>query len=547
MSGDEGVVLKPAHPDRPARPLVIVGWDGATPELVRPWLDDGTLPNLAALVDRGAFAPLRSLIHPLSPAAWTSAFTGLNPGRHGIWDFGHRAPGTYVVETTDARQRHGATVWDIAEDCGLRSAVLNVPMSDPAPQPRRGLHVPGLGGESLREGCWPRSLGAELRQMAPGYVLDANAYEHRDPAAFLRSVRDMVEARTTVFEGLLRREQLDLMFAVYVATDRVQHAFWKQSALPGQEDRAGWRFGSAIRDCYRWLDEGLGRLVEAAGPDATIVVVSDHGFGDLQGDLYLNSVLEDRGWLSVRRPRSPLDRLPSRVARRARRWLDELPPALRPARAEAPRTFGDIEWETTRAYSRGLFGNVWINLRGREPLGQVEPGPEAEALLESMTEALGVLRTPNGEPLVDAVLRGAELYWGERASEAPDLVVVPRDYRWMTRSGCEIGPRGQLFGEPAVRHTGNHRMDGVFAAAGPGITVGARPERLRLIDLTPTALALLGIEVPRGLDGRPMESVLDCGVGWTDELPWREPRADGGGADPAVLEERLRALGYLAG
>lgn len=513
--------MKPAHPQRPARPLLVVGWDGATPELVEPWLADGTLPNLARLKQRGSFSRFRSLIHPLSPAAWTSAFTGLNPGRHGVWDFGHVQPGTYEVAPTDARSRHGATLWDIAGECGLRSAVINVPLSHPS-GPIEGVFVPGVGASELAGNTHPANLAELIRAEVPGYVLDANAYEHADPADFLASVEAMVEARTQVAVSLLRRERPDLFVCVYVATDRVQHAFWKQA------DKPGWRFRNAVRDCYVQLDDALGRLMAAAGDDAAVLVVSDHGFGDLDGDLYLNAVLEEMGLLAVRRPAPK------------RRWWRRR--GVGPATPGA--TFGDIDWERTRAYARGLFGCVWLNQRGREPNGQVEPGPEADALLEQITERMLSLKHGR-EPLIDAVFRGDELYAGPHAERGPDLVVVPHEYRWMTRSGREIGPPGVITAETAVRHTGNHRMDGVLVAGGPGIAMGAEPGTTRLLDLTPTCLALLGIEVPRRLDGRPMSEVLSCDVGWTDELPWRDPPAEGG-SPASALEDQLRGLGYLA-
>ncbi len=146
--------MKPAHPERPARPLLVIGWDGATPELVEAWTADGSLPNLASLKARGCYAPLRSTLPPLSPAAWTSAFTGLNPGRHGIWDFGHRVPGTYRVEMTDACRRHGATLWDIAAEGGLRSVVLNVPLTHPSLAVPGCVFVPGVPPGPLGVPLW---------------------------------------------------------------------------------------------------------------------------------------------------------------------------------------------------------------------------------------------------------------------------------------------------------------------------------------------------------------------------------------------------------
>ncbi|MCO4770281.1 MAG: alkaline phosphatase family protein [Deltaproteobacteria bacterium] len=538
--------MRPAHASRPARPLVIIGWDGATPELVKPWMADGTLPHLAQLAKRGAWSPLRSLLHPLSPAAWTSAFTGLNPGRHGIWDFGQLKPGTYEVAHTDASMRHGATLWDIAEDCGLRSVVMNVPLSHPAPKPSRGVFVPGLGADSLEDACWPRNLAGLIESETPGYAIDVNSYEHADPSEFLAALHQMVESRGVVAEALLRRERPDLFVCTFVATDRVQHAFWQQAALPtGDGSQLGWKFADAIKDVYVQLDAILGRLIHAAGPDAAVLVVSDHGFGDLQGDIYLNSVLEEMGLLDVWRPAEAPRGLIGSIAERI---LGRLPSALRrrdPGFTEHVPRFGDIRWEGTRAYARGLFGQVSLNLRGREPVGQVEPGPEADALLSTISERLLALRTPDGrEPLIDAVFRGGELYEGPMLEEAPDLIVVPKDFRWMTRAGREIGPKGELFGPAAVGHTGNHRMNGVLVGAGPGIRPSDDLPLQKLLDLTPTALALLGIEVPRRLDGRPMTDLLGCDVGWTDELPWREPTGDG--ADPERLARQLEGLGYIA-
>ena len=528
--------MKAAHPERPARPLVVLGWDGATPELVLPWIADGTLPHLAALAARGTVAPLRSLIHPLSPGCWTSAFTGLQPGRHGIFDFGRRVPGTMTVEPTDARQRHGAALWEVAQDCGLRTLVVNVPMTHPAPDQAGSILIPGVGAPGLEDSCRPRSLFTLLRQEAAEYCIDVHSFEHTDPHEFLRATARSEEARAKVVGSLLQRERPDLVVAVFTSTDRVQHAFWKQSARPGTDPhREAWGLAHAVRDSYRRLDDALGRIVEAAGPDAAILVVSDHGFGDLDGDLFLNTLLEEDGLLQVRR---------EPALRGLRAMWSRRPPASQ----EGSPTFGDIDWSRTQAYARGLMGGIWLNLRGREPHGTVESGPPAQRLLTRIEALLHAARIPGtSERLVDAVLRGPDLYSGERLEEAPDLVVVPRGYRFMTRSGRELGPRGVLVAPSAVRHTGNHRMDGIFVGAGPGIRPGGVGVRLQLLDLTPTCLALLGIEVPTGLDGVVMEDVLSCEVATTSELPWRTPpdlaRSD---EERRRIEAQMRGLGYLA-
>jgi arylsulfatase A-like enzyme len=92
-------------------------------------------------------------------------------------------------------------------------------------------------------------------------------------------------------------------------------------------------------------------------------------------------------------------------------------------------------------------------------------------------------------------------------------------------------------------------MNGILVAGGPGITVGAPAELRRLIDVTPTALALLGIEVPRSLDGKPMSSLMSCDNGWTDDVPAWEPLGEDSAPSDASAEElteQLKGLGYLA-
>ncbi|MCK6528805.1 alkaline phosphatase family protein [Myxococcota bacterium] len=538
------------------RRLLIVGWDGATPELVEPWVEQGHLPNLAALMGRGAYGRLRSVIHPLSPQAWASCVTGLNPGRHGLYDFGRRLPGTYQVELVTSRDRSGVPLWSRVGEAGGASVVVNVPITWP-PEAVRGAMVTGMHTPSLARGLWPPDLWEQVRRAVPDYRIDAMSFDYESRDAFLADLAAGIDGRMRMFGYLWEWFRPDLGFLVFTETDRVQHSLWKQSCLPGEgQERATWRYAHAIRDVYQRLDSALGDLRAMVGDDCAVVVLSDHGFGSLDRDVYLNAVLEDMGLLAVRRP-APTGAL-SRLARR-------LPGPLRPSpwkgAAEAaldgtPRpAFGDVDWERTRAYASGLFGGIHLNLRGREPSGTVPPGPEAEAVLSRVERALLELRDPDdGQPIVDRVHRREALYRGPRAAEAPDLLVVMRGYRYMTRSGREIGRPGELVVPPAVDHSGNHRLDGILAMAGPGISPGVRLEQPHILDVAPTALALMGLPVPLDLDGRPLERAFP-GLGWRYAAPGELSPSDGGArpAPEALLDRerdamvrRLEGLGYLA-
>src|SRR5918993_6123991 len=105
--------------------VFIVGWDGATFDLIRPWIDDGRLPNLARVIANGVHGPLRSTIPPWSFQAWTSFMTGKNPGQHGVYDFFRTPEGTYDLEFVNAgHRRGGATLWQILSEAG-RKVIAN--------------------------------------------------------------------------------------------------------------------------------------------------------------------------------------------------------------------------------------------------------------------------------------------------------------------------------------------------------------------------------------------------------------------------------------
>src|SRR4029077_14033209 len=127
----------------PGAPLVVVGLDGATLDLIRPWVADGTLPHLSRLCDRGAGGRLRSTIPPATFPAWTSLVTGVNPGRHGILDFTERIPGTYRLRFVNGSYRRAPALWTRLTHAGRRVAVMTVPATYP-PERVAGIMVSGF-------------------------------------------------------------------------------------------------------------------------------------------------------------------------------------------------------------------------------------------------------------------------------------------------------------------------------------------------------------------------------------------------------------------
>ena len=156
-----------AHSGQP--PILVIGLDGGTLDLVRPWAVEGRLPNLASLMDRGLWGPLRSTLPAATFPAWTSLMTGANPGRHGIFDFTARVPGSYRVRFVNGTFRGVPTIWKLLSDEGRRVASIAMPGTYP-PEPVNGKMVSGFDAPVARgiDGSfvWPPEAHREVRAVA---------------------------------------------------------------------------------------------------------------------------------------------------------------------------------------------------------------------------------------------------------------------------------------------------------------------------------------------------------------------------------------------
>jgi predicted AlkP superfamily phosphohydrolase/phosphomutase len=536
--------------------VFIIGIDGAEPTLLYRWAGEGRLSNFRALLDRGAWGRLRSTIHPLTPQAWTSLITGVNPGRHGIFDFGKRARDSYQIELVTSRDRAAPAFWRFAPP-GARVGVANVPLTWP-PEPLPGFMVTGMHTPRAADGVWPPEILAEL---GDGYRIDVMAHWYEQHDRFLADLFAMHDARHAAFLRLMDHHRPDLSLLVYVAADRVQHALWG-ALTPAHLDQPGRQgdAGDSIFVTYAALDRALGDWLERVAPDDHLLVVSDHGFGDLRRDVYLNRVLIDAGLLrfdpaKVRAfdppPLPPDADVQHTWMHRTAPSAEELPgddDLIARGLCDVRRlNFETVDWSRTVAYSRGLCGNVWLNLVGREPEGVVTAA-QIQDVRRRVREALSAVRDPDdGLPVVDRIVDKEEIYRGPCLDEAPDLLVIMRDYAYTTRGATEFWGR-EPVGPVVVGHTGNHRQYGVIMAAGPKIQPGPMPDA-DILDVLPTVFHLLDWPTPSDLDGRVVTEILrpafrQVRYGAPTPAIVRDPRDFAAQEREAILAQ-LRALGYF--
>jgi len=544
------------------RKVLIIGLDGATWTNLRPWIDAGRLPNLARLVAEGTSGPLTTTIPPVSASAWVSFATGCNPGQHGAFDFVFPRPNSYDIGIVNVNMRAMPPFWKFIEEAGGQVGLASVPITYP-PQPINGWTVCGfLVPNEQAEYTQPPELKRQIKEAGLSWPLhEFEGNRSRDPRKFLQDMRCFDESRTQVVTWLMKTRPWDLVAFVIKTTDTTQHEIWHllDPQHPRHDAEMAGRVMDDILAYFEAMDGCVGRLIEAAGPEATVVVLSDHGGGPFEKFFHVNNWLAAQGFLKFKRtPLSllkrglftagltpitalkivnllRLGRFRKNVKRgRGRGWMGRLFLSLR-----------DVDWTRTQAFSIGNFGQIYINTRGVRPQGIVEPGAEYEAVRASIIHRALALRDPeSGDAVIRAAYRREELYHGAQLARAPDIILHTDRAKYVSFGHADFGSNKLI--EPSVGQTGHHTMEGIVILRGPGIPAGQRIEGAHIIDVAPTVLSLMNLPIPDQMDGKPLLGMgmrVRCtpinGHKETEENPYSEE-------DEEQVMERLRELGYVA-
>ncbi len=565
-----------------------IGLDGATFDLIRPWVAQGKLPTFKKLMDAGAWSELRSTVPPVTASAWSSFMTGKNPGAHGLFDFMQRKRDSYDLAPVSVRDRDGRAVWDLIGDAGKQVIVMNVPVTWP-PQPVNGLLVTGmLTPRSADNYTYPRELADELREQIGEYVVYSDEVYSKDRGErFMQALKYSAEQRARAAEYLMQKYPWDFFMLVFPETDTVSHGLWSSHDPTHHEhDPAeAAKFHDGILGIYQYLDSLIARLISIvivstegakqspsnagiassqkpflAMTETSIILMSDHGHGPLRNFLYVNNYLAKLGYLKFKNnPLTLLKRLafnlgitPRTIYQllltiglgKLRRTLDK----RRGGRGLLKRFFlslNDVDWSHTRAYSIGYIGEVHINLRGREPQGIVS-AEEYDRVRDDVIDRLRQLKLPDGAPLIEHLWKKEEIYSGAHLAEAPDILFLPRNLETIAFGDFEFGSNKVI--ERSYGVSSSHRMNGIFVASGAGVKNAGEFHDARLIDLAPTILHLMGLPVPRDMDGRVLSEAL-ADTRTVEYAGTSEGQAATDGyseEEEAQVIERLKDLGYIS-
>jgi predicted AlkP superfamily phosphohydrolase/phosphomutase len=521
--------------------VLIIGLDGATWDVLLPWIEEGKLPVLGELVRTGASFPLLSTRPPYTPQAWSTLATGANPGKHGILGF-------EVSEKSDPFERRLLCsrdlalppFWRVVNGRGISTGLLNVPMTYP-PGQVEGFMVTGMMTPSVKaDFTYPPDLGSELLSRLPEYIVDVKVGDQDQVSlGIVRELAQALSQRARACEFLLDRYPVDVFYVVFETLDRINHVFWKhidrESPLYCTK-RAG-RIRKAVVELYQEVDRVVGSLWEALRGNALTILISDHGFGPHRGIFYVNGWLVNQGMLQLTRSRVGLAKrtLLGRLnvdflKRRIPRWL------LQRAQSSTTRLLDlseSVAWSAPPAM-QGIF---------------VQGGDDSDVAQEIGRRLQALVDPHTGQQFFPDVWRRREVYRGPYAEMAPDLILPGLDVG-LDFSESITGEHGVLLRPDNPR--GNHRREGIMIVHGSGVRAEGfvRTRSAHLADVMPTLLNYLDVPIPDYVDG----SILDLFESGVVSPPRFQAYAQsqmGRAEEPShitdqkVVEERLHDLGYV--
>jgi predicted AlkP superfamily phosphohydrolase/phosphomutase len=507
----------------------VLGLDGASWRLLEPWLDDGTLPNIAALRESGTWAENRSCLPPVTFPNWKCYSSGKNPGGFGVFWFEAVDLEAGEITVCNGSDFDTAELWDYLNDEGLSTGVINMPSTYP-PRDLDGLMVSGgpdaVEGEyrSIDQGyARPAALEADLESRFDYRVHPDPLVSSRDErGAEVEAILDLFDARFEAAVTLMDEQDLDFVHLTLFYLNVLQHFFWDDDPT-----RRGWQL----------VDEWVGVLAERE--DLNLVLFSDHGSAPTQTEFYVNEWLAANGYqartrsidsyfqrvgltrenaLAVAKRLGIVDALAATVPER----LQQLVPQQ--AGLKRDRKLDAIELPATDAVASGQ-GPIYLN-----------PARDVERVREQLLADLRTVEDEHG-PLFTAVYRGEKIYDGPYVESAPEIVLEQRP-------GVHVNDGiggGEVMTAPD-RWAAENTNTGIFLANGPDFVADGKRDPIDIVDIAPTILAGAGCAIPTDMRGAVLD-IFETTPDWETREPLPDPASQS--TVNEEIADRLEQLGYM--
>jgi len=548
-----------------AERILVIGLDGATWDILNPMMDNDIMPNLKRIIESGVKGKLKSTIPPMTPQAWTSFMTGVNPGKHGVFGFSSKTENIYLNKPLNRFALKVPTLWNILSAHEKKSIVINVPVTYP-PEKINGYVLSGMFTPNEEVSYYyPEGLLEELRNNGIKYKIDIETdvkpFERERITSvgkngceagvgLLNELTEILESRYRAVNYLMKKKW-DLFAVVFVGMDRIQHYFYDYIPFVGTQGESP--FSKQILQYYSNLDLKIGELIESLGENDHVIFLSDHGFAKYNGMFYINKWLTDNNWLSQKKGKKSTGFLPhlKELLKKAGLSKNHLKKIVGKKKSEKLIISAhDIDWKHTKAFLHQANG-IRINLKNREPSGLVLE-TEYESTVNEIIDQLREITDTNGNSIIETVYKKEELYSGSELDSAPDIIIKFNDDNLY--GGYSKETRKESLFEHRVWKQGDHSLFGIVALCGNGTLPGIEIHNAEIIDIMPTILTMLNVPIPSYLDGTVLKNAfrteyLDLHNSNYIDIEPTELLQTGtiqySNGDEVGLESRLQALGYL--
>jgi predicted AlkP superfamily phosphohydrolase/phosphomutase len=484
--------------------ILVIGLDCATPEI----LFGDEFNNLRTLMEAGCYGSLESIVPPITVPAWMCMATGQDPGSLGVYGFRNRRDHRYGgFEIVNSRAIRELAIWDQVAREGGRASIVGVPPNYP-PRKVSGISIGCFltPDPAKNEYTFPAAVKGQIADLVGEYPVDVHGFRTENKAWLRDQIYGMSRRHFRLVRHLLKNSPWDYFQFVEIGLDRLQHGFWKYHDPQHRRHEPDSPFQDVIRDYYRYLDEEIGEILGCLDDETAVLVLSDHGAKRLDGGFCINQWLMDQNYLALHHH----------------------------PQESTPFAQLDVDWARTAAWSEGgYYARVFLNVKGREPDGVIDPA-DYEKFRDELKAKLEATVDQDGQPLGTAVYKPEEIY-REVRNVAPDLIVHFGDLHWRSIGGV---------GYPSIHveenDTGpddcNHAQHGAFILAAPRLPLEGPAENVHLLHLAPMLLELAGYDVPDSMiAGAPAVAIDPVGpvgaaVSETEE---------------EILRQRLSGLGYI--
>jgi predicted AlkP superfamily phosphohydrolase/phosphomutase len=453
--------------------VFVIGLDCGESTLVFDrWRQD--LPNLRRLMDDGIYGELTSSVPAITVPAWASMLSSKDPGQLGFYGFRNRADHSYErMSIATANMIKADRVWDILSRAGKQVVVHGVPQTFPV-KPVNGCLISSfLTPSTQSQYTYPAELKHEIRQVVGGeYMLDVPNFRTEDKGHLLAQIYAMADQHHKLVKHLMTTKPWDFFMHVDMGVDRIHHGFWKYFDERHPLYEAGNPYENAIHDYYVHLDGQIGERLALLDDDTAVLVVSDHGGQPMMGGICFNEWLKQEGYLA-------LEYQPEGVV---------------------PLEKCEVDWSKTKAWgSGGYYARLFLNVKGREPEGIIDPA-DYEKVRDELAERIAAITDPEGNNIGSVAFKPQEIY-KEVNNIAPDLIVYFGNLSWRSVGSLGLN-RIHTFENDTGPDDANHAQQGMYILYDPkrqGQGIGLRRQ---LMDVAPTILELLDVPVPADMQGR---------------------------------------------